>query len=149
VPPNAQVDLESADPATLASAVLRGLATAFADAGERLAAIVARLNPAEAATAIGDLGAFVGLWQNCYQALPQCAALLGEDLLAWQYENKPVRARLTELIEKLTEVRTALEARDLVMLADLARYELPGLAQTWQAILNSLAEQAAPASSPT
>jgi hypothetical protein len=52
-----------------------------------------------------------------------------------------VKAGLANLVEKLSELRGALEARDIVLLADLVRYELPALAQAWSAMLSNLAEQ--------
>jgi hypothetical protein len=140
----AQVDVESSEPAALATAALRDLAAEFADAGTRLAGIAERLNSADVAAAIRDVGAFVSLWQTCYRALPQCGGLLDRDLLMMDYDGRPLKAYLTELVDKLTDVRAALEARDLVMLGDLVRYELPPLTQTWHAILNHLADQTEP-----
>ncbi len=143
-----QVDLESGEPAALAATALHGLAAEFAAAGPRLAEVAERLNSADVAPAIRDVAAFISLWQTCYRALPQCGTLLGCDLLAIEYDGRPVRACLSELIAKLTDVRAALEARDIVMLADLARYELPALAQTWHSIVNHLATQVAAVPNP-
>lgn len=140
----AQVDLESGEPATLARAALRGLAAEFAEAGTRLAEIADRLNSEDVPAAIRDVGAVISLWQTCYRALPQCGALLHCDLLNMEYEGRAVKACLRELVDKLTDVRAALEAHDVVILADLVRYELPALAQAWQAILNHLAAQTEP-----
>lgn len=148
MPDAAQVELQSSTPSELATAALRGLAAEFADADVRLADIAERLNSADVATAIRDVGVFVSLWQTCNRALSQCSALLNTDLLGAEYEGQPARARLTELVDKLTAVRNALEASDVVLLADLVRYELPPLAQTWQAILNRLADHAAVVESP-
>jgi hypothetical protein len=61
-----------------------------------------------------------------------------------EYEGRAVKACLRDLVDKLTDVRAALEAHDVVILADLVRYELPALAQTWHAILNHLAAQTEP-----
>jgi len=141
-----QVDLESSQPATVAAAVLRGLAAEFGDAGSRLSDIADRLSSADVAAAIRDVGKFVALWQACYRALPQCSALCRQELLDTDYDGRPLKDRLDELIGKLSEVRAALEARDTVLLADLVRYELAPLAQKWQDILNHLAEQIEPGS---
>ncbi len=140
----AQVDLETSPPALVAAGALRGLAAEFGDAESRLGEIADRLNTADVAAAIRDVGAFVSLWQTCYRALPQCSALCRQELLATDYEGQPLKDRLNELVEKLTDVRAALEARDTVMLADLVRYELGPLAQTWHGILDHLADQVEP-----
>jgi hypothetical protein len=144
VAPAAQVDLESSQPAAVAAATLRGLATEFGAAGPRLADIADRLNSPDIAAAIRDVGRFMSLWQTCYRALPQCGRLCGRDLLDTEYEGQPLKDRLNELVEKLTDLRAALEARDTVMLADLVRYELAPLAQTWHGILNHLADRIEP-----
>jgi hypothetical protein len=138
------VDLESGSAAAVAGGALRGLAAEFGAAGPLLADIAERLNSGDVAAAIRDVGAFVALWQACHRALPQCSALCRQNLLDTQYDGHPLEDDLNELVEKLTEVRAALEARDTVMLADLVRYELAPLAQTWQHILNQLADQVEP-----
>jgi hypothetical protein len=136
-----QVDLESGEPSVLAAAALDGLAAEFAEAGPRLAQIAERLNSADMPAAIREVGDFMALWQTCYRALPQCGTMLGCNLLEQSYDGQPVRTYLNDVVDKLTQVRAALEARDVVMLADLLRYELPALVQTWQGITAHLAEQ--------
>ena len=92
-----------------------------------------------------DVSEFVALWQTCYRALSQCSGLLNRDLTSLQHNGRNVRAYLEDLIGKLSELRSALEAHDTVMLADLVHYEFPALTETWQAVLNDLAEQVTPA----
>ena len=78
---------------------------------------------------------------SAYSALAQCSELLRRDLTDLPHDGRKARDFLTEMVGKLTEVRDALEARDLVLQADLVRYELPVLAATWQNLLTGLAEQ--------
>ena len=140
---NAQVDLESADSATLVGDVLQGLARHFEQAGAQLPGIADRLNSGDLAAAMRDVAGFITLWQTCYRGLAQCSGLLNEDLTAREHDGRTVQAHLEELIEKLTALRGALESRDVVLLADLVRYELPPLSWAWRALLINLAEQLA------
>ena len=54
-----------------------------------------------------------------------------------------MREHLHDLAAKLREVRDALEARDIVLLADMLRYEIPDTCQTWQGILKDMAANVA------
>lgn len=145
---DAQLDLETADRQELVCEALRGLAREFADAGGRLGDIAERLNSDDVAGAVRDVGRFAGLWQTCHRALAQCGELLDEDLTQRAYDGRPLLSWLQELITKLRDLREALDARDMVFLADLVRYELPSLGRTWQALLDDLAEQISPAAQP-
>jgi hypothetical protein len=140
VNPSAQVDLESADRAALVATTLHGLAQEFEHADSGLAATADRLSAGQAA-AISDVGEFVRLWHTAYRALAQCSELLRCDLTACRYNGGTVRDSLAEMVDKLTQVRDALEAGDVVLQADLVRYELPVLATTWQELLTELASQ--------
>ncbi|HQL55616.1 MAG TPA: hypothetical protein PLQ87_12980 [Phycisphaerae bacterium] len=139
----AQVDLETGCARTLVTDALRGLALEFDQAGGQLADIANRLSAGQGAAAVRDVGAFVSLWQTCYRALAQCSGLLGDDLTTYLYEGRTVKEWLADLILKLDELRGALEAHDTVLLADLLRYEMQPLTQTWQSVTASLAEQVA------
>lgn len=144
-----QLDLETADRQELVCEALRGLALEFADAGGQLGEIAERLNSDDVAGAVRDVGRFVGLWQTCHRALAQCGELLDEDLTQRTYEGRPLQSWLQELITKLRDLREALDARDMVLLADLVRDELPPLGRTWQALLDDLAEQINPVAQPS
>lgn len=140
---DAQIDLETGDRGALICAALRGLADEFAAAADRHVAIAERLSAGDAAAAVRDVGELIGLWQTCCRVLDQCSALLGKHLAERMHDNRPVYGWFEDVVGKLSEVRAALEARDTVLLADLVRYELPPFCQTWQAVLNDLADQVA------
>jgi hypothetical protein len=137
-----QIDLESGDRHQLVHDALCGLAQEFEQAAAQLPNIADRLSTPDVAVAIRDIGAFVGLWQTCHRIIAQCSGLLGEDLTTCAHEARPVRQWLDDLVDKLTELRSALESHDTVLLADLVRYEFPALGATWQNLLASLAAHA-------
>ena len=139
---NAQVDLESADSSALVNATLLELAQEFERAGAGFAETADRLSAGQAA-AISSVGDFVRLWQTAYHALSQCGELLCRDLLAVRYNGGTVRDSLAQMVDRLTDVRDALDARDVVLQADLVRHELPVLASTWRELLSELMGQLA------
>ncbi len=136
-----QCDLESGNPGELVRDALCGLAQEFQSAGERQADLPERLSSGDVSSAVRDIGQFVQLWQTCHRALGQCSGLLGVDLTEWEHNGRPVRVWLEDLVSKLTELREALEAQDVVLLSDLVRYELLPLCDTWSGVLKDLAGQ--------
>ncbi len=140
---DAQIDLESGDPVTLVTSALRALADNFAEAEQRLPEIADHLSAGDPDQAMRDVGDFVELWQITYRALAQSSGLLGRDLTASSQAGRGVQESVQELVLKLTELREALEARDMVLLADLVRHELPPMARSWSALLTELADEVA------
>lgn len=136
-----QIDLQSGDRHQIVREALRGLAQEFDQAAAQLPDLADRLSTSDVAVAIRDIGAFIGLWQTCHRIIAQCSGLIGHDLTLFEHEARPMRAWLDDLVEKFAELRSALEAHDTVLLADLVRYEFPGLAGTWQSLLTNLAAQ--------
>ncbi len=136
-----QLDLRSADRRTLVADALRGLALEFGQAAEGQGDLAEQFGTGALGPALRGIGDFIGLWQTAQRALAQCSELLGTDLTLWEHAGRPVRAWLRELIDKLNELRAALDARDLVLLADLLRYELLPLCGTWQVLFDDLAAQ--------
>ncbi|MEW6198804.1 MAG: hypothetical protein AB1601_09095 [Planctomycetota bacterium] len=147
---DAQVDLESSEPAELVERAFRGLAESFSQAADGIDPMADGLKSSDPTRAMHDVGDFVTLWQTAYRAIAQCSGLLNRDLTACEFEGQPVIQCIATLVDRLSELRGALEARDMVLLADLVRYELQPLARSWQALLISLAEQVqAPAAQPS
>lgn len=143
VPAATQIDLESAQATEIVGDALRGLAAEFAAARDRLGDIAERLSAGSAAAAVSDIGRYIGLWQTCQRVLSQCSGLLAVDLTRCTLQDRTVQDWFEELIPKLVEIRGSLEAHDMVLLADLVRYELPALCDTWQALLEDLSAQVA------
>lgn len=138
---DAQVDLETGDAVELVCNALRGMALEFEQARGHLEAIAGKLDAGETAAGVQDVGGYIRLWQTCHQIVVQCSGLLGADLTQCVHLGRPVTSWFQDAIAKLMEVRQALEARDIVLLADLLRYELPALCDAWQALFSDLAGQ--------
>jgi hypothetical protein len=136
-----QVDLQTGDARALVGDALRALARQFEEASRQHAGLAERLTTGDSGEALREIGAHMTLWQTCHQALIQCSGLLHDSLAGYRHEGRSVQEWSEDVIGKLVEIRGALEARDLVLLSDLIRYELPPLCETWHGLLDGLAEQ--------
>lgn len=141
---DAQVDLESGDPRRLVADALRGLCMEFEQVAPLHEQIAEQMAGNDASAAVRDLGSYIGLWNTTQRVLVQCGDILGEDLAAREYDGRTVKEWFEDVVGRLTEIRDALEARDMVLLADLVRYELPTLRETWQNMLSQLANEIGP-----
>ncbi|HRT42036.1 MAG TPA: hypothetical protein P5223_08255 [Phycisphaerae bacterium] len=141
--PDVQVDLESADRSTVAVAALRAMAEEMERAADTLAEIARQLNAGQSAEGVRRMGDFLKTWQTCRNVVLQSGALVGRNLLQVSIESGTVADCLADLVERLRDLRDALEARDLVLLADLMQYEIPELCKKWKGLLLSLAESVA------
>lgn len=141
VPPEAQVDLETGGRAEIAAAALRSVAEELDGLALRQPEIAEQLSAGQTADAIRQVGEVVQVWVACQTAIVQGSGLLGRNLTALEVNGQVVEARLTDLVERLRELRDVLEAQDLVLLADLLHYELPALCHEWRDTLLDLAAQ--------
>ena len=135
-----QVDLESGDRLALSADALCGVAEQLTETGRLQPEIADQLNAGQVAQAVGRISEFVQTWQACQNAVVQCSGLVGRDLTQEQFAGRSIENYLGELVERLRDIRDALDARDMVLLADLIHYEVPDLCQTWHDLLLSLAE---------
>jgi hypothetical protein len=136
-----QVDLETGNPKELGAQALRAIAEQVRKVGGQQEAIADKLNEGETSEAIGEIAEFVKAWQFVHQGIVQICQLTETDLTAMDFEGQPVSAYVDELLDRLVEIKGSLEAQDTVLLADLVRYETPGLCATWNDLLENLAQQ--------
>lgn len=137
---NAEVELETGDRTTLAADALRAIGEQIAAMGPRHGQIAEQLNAGQLVEAIQEVSDYVTLWRTCSEAVVQCSGLLGQDLTAIEFSGKPIRAYSDELADRLREIRDALEARDMVLLADLLQYEMPTMCDTWSSMMRTIAQ---------
>ncbi len=91
------------------------------------------------ARAMERLTACFNIWDAAESALTRIAQLTGLDL------DQPTPARHIEALRThLSALRSALEARDFVAVADLVEAEMPALTDAWQDLLTALADQTGP-----
>jgi len=91
-------------------------------------------------TALSRFAELISAWQHIQFAYSQLAKLLNITM-----NELPVRDLgpsggeivLNEFCDQLTEMQSALQNKDLVLLADILQYEMDGAVANWMALLES------------
>jgi hypothetical protein len=140
VPPETRVDLATGDKFGLTAAALREVGEKLLTAGDALPGIASQMRAGRVASAMNELGDCLHVWNQCQTAISQSGRLLGVSLMDRDVGGSPVRTHVDELVGKLREIRGAFDAGDMVLLADIFEYEMPGLCAGWQRMLCELAD---------
>jgi hypothetical protein len=135
-----QVDLVTSDRYRVVAEALRDIGAHLEKVGGAQPELAGRLSTGDTVEAINQFSEFVRTWQACQQALIEGSALVGADLTQLTFDGRAVGQFVDELRDKLRELRDALEARDLVLLADMMHFELGPLCQTWRGLLEHIAD---------
>ncbi len=136
------VEFETANAATVAADALQAAAQQLAQLGTELPELGQALAAGQAEHAVKGVAAFVSSWQRVHQVIVAASQLLGEDLTEAPLGEQRVGVQLQDLLGQLAAVRDALAAEDMVTLADLTQYELPGVCETWCNVLSDLERHA-------
>ena len=134
-----QINLESYDRTELVADALREMADKTGAAIATQTTLAELLNKGDSASAMEGIGEFILLWQTCQKTIVQSCDILRTNLTINEYAGKTLADHLSDLADKLREIRDAMEASDYVLLADLLHYETPVLCETWQNVLNEMA----------
>lgn len=135
-----QIDLQSGDPAALGADALHTVADQLKLVAEQQQAIADQLARGEVAEGVTRVGEFVQVWQRVQQVLMQICQLTGRNLLEEQVAGATVNSHLSDVLDRLRELRDALECQDMVLLGDLIQYETPSICNTWHDLLHALAD---------
>lgn len=136
-----QLDLETGDPKTIAADAFRMVAKDMADVGRDQVNIADEINAGNIAKAVTRIGEFVKAWHAVRQVIVQTSTLLQRDLTEFEYEGQPLKEHLAGLVGQLNEIKAALDAKDMVLLADLLHFEVPPLCELWTNMLNAIADE--------
>lgn len=106
--------------------------------------IVELLNQGQSAQAMQKLGNYTQMWNSAQQTIANVSKLLEKNLLTMsacknQASQPSVQDRVTELTSQLQELKNALQAGDMVLVADILNYEYQGLTKNWTDMLEYLA----------
>lgn len=134
-----QVDFQTAEPPVLAAQALCDVADQLVKSGEDSGRIADLLHAGSTSEAVLAFGKALRVWATAQHTIAQCGMLLGTKLTEHQVDGRPLDAHLSELADKLRELRDALEAQDLVLLADMIQFELPDMSTQWASNLRALA----------
>lgn len=141
VPAGTRIDLTTGDRFEVTAAALREMGDQLNCASESLPAIADQLAAGQVAAAMQRLRECLQVWNQCQFAIGQSHRLVGLDVSTIAVDGRPVTTFVDELVAKLREIRDAFTAGDMVLLADLLRYEMPQVCSDWQVVLGVMAER--------
>ena len=129
----------------------RTLAEGLGDSHREREAIVDSLCKGRSDQALKDLPDYLQIWQALQQSISSLARLLKIDLDSLEVysggdPDDPGKSLLfadhiKTLSDKLIEMKQALESEDFVFLSDIINYEFDSLTETWQGLLEELADR--------
>jgi len=142
----AETRIEAPPRNTLASKGLRMISQGLAKSESQREQIVEDVCQGRLGQAMEKLTSYLEIWKALEQTVGSVCRLLDVDLeqdaADQQSESiQMVQKRLDELTKQLAELKSALEASDLVLVGDILDYEFGDISKQWCEVLESLADE--------
>lgn len=137
---NHNVFIETADPAIMALDALDEVEDQLQEADRLRTDAVEMLQRGQSNRAMEKLSGCFGIWQTAQESVLKVAQLLRIDLETVRVSDQPLSALLSGFGEQLRQIRTSLENRDFVTLADILTYEANETSAQWRSAFDSLRE---------
>lgn len=136
--------VETADPREMAVEVLDEVAAHLGEADASRADVVDALAAGQQGRALQKLNACFGIWLHAQESVVKTAQLLKLDLDAVPCgdDGRPLAAMLADFAEQLRQIKSSLENRDYVALADVLGYEMTDTGARWAAAIDALRDAA-------
>ena len=87
--------------------------------------------------ALDRLAELLAAWQQIQSAYGNLARLLNVSLADLRVHELNGESILDEFVRQLSEIQTALQNHDFVLLSDILQYEMDGAVANWMALLES------------
>jgi len=95
-----------------------------------------KLSGGDCGEAMTVLIACIRSWGQVHEAIVKGGQLMGIDFETLQIRDRSVQAWLASLVDRLRDIKSAVECNDLVLLADMLKYELDESLQEWEAFVD-------------
>ena len=133
-----ELELTSADPRQLARETLEQVGELFEQSRNSASQAAEHLQQGQISRAMEQLAGLVGLWSSAQQAVVQTSRLLSMDLEKMQVAGESFAEHIGRFQQQLQQIKSALQNRDYVSLADILNYELPDLTDRWQSLIKAV-----------
>lgn len=130
--------IETVEPRQIASDVFEQVQSLLADAESLRAQAVTHLQSGEHTDALKKLGTCFTTWNHTQESVEKIARLLSVDLAKIQIDQESLQGWLRSFAQQLTDIRSALEARDYVTLSDILAYEAHDTCGRWQQAIEAI-----------
>ncbi|MEM6552872.1 MAG: hypothetical protein AAF750_12200 [Planctomycetota bacterium] len=136
-----QVELFSANPATLTTSVLEQCRGRLIDARTLQEDAAELLQRDQVGDGLHKLGDSIEPWLQTQQAVAQSAVIAGIDLNAFDLDGQPLTASIEALLAQLQDLKQLIEAQDTIALADALAYEWPDTTDRWDKLLAAMIDR--------
>jgi len=148
-----QVRVETKSRSSFAAEGLRLISQVLSESATQRDEIVEHLGQGRSERALKMLPEYLQVWNAVQQNLGSAVRLMDLEIESLEVFDRqgsgtpgtwPVSEAVDKLSEHLGQVKSALEAGDLVLLGDILDYEFSDLSEEWQDMLRQLADQFEP-----
>jgi len=136
-----RIDLLTGRPKELVLEALEQTRSAFAQTFASLKRASDDISAGRIGEAMRSLSDCISTWVSAHQAVVQSANLMQMSFDQLQFNGQPASVWLERLASRLSDLRTAIEARDHVQLGDILRYELDETLREWEQMLDAFIQQ--------
>lgn len=130
--------IETADPAIMALDALNEVEDQLQETERLRSDAVEMLQRGQSNRALEKLSGCFSIWQTAQESVLKVAQLLRIDLEGVRIEGQRLMNLLTGFGEQLRNIKTTLENRDFVTLADILTYEANETSARWRSVFDSL-----------
>lgn len=135
--------IETAQPQEMALEVLDEVDAQLREADRLKSEAVDFLQRNHAAPAMERLSGCFSTWQNAQESVLKTAQLLRIDLNSIEVGDRSFAELMTDFSDQLRQIRSALEDRDFVALADILAYETTQTSTQWLQALDAVRQTVA------
>lgn len=133
-----RLDFVSAEPRALAIDILNQAREAFSITRRVRESIADRITAGQTADAMADLAQCFSIWSQTNDAVAKTATLLGIELESIEASGRAAGEWISEITTRLRDLKKTLESGDLVLLADILRFELTETLEAWDDVMAAL-----------
>lgn len=134
----AEVRLYSADPRVLGGETLDQVRRLLGEARQAQQEAAELIMQDRQADAMQRVVAAVDGWRQAQDAILNTTRLVGINLDEQQFSGEPLSQKIKSLLDQIKELKSLIEGRDFVALADSLQYEWPETVKVWENMVDQL-----------
>ena len=133
-----RLDLTSDHPGRVVEDILLHARSCLSQSFELVQDASTKFCSGECVDAMTALIACIQSWGQVHEAIVKGGQLMRIDFETLLIRGRSVQAWLSGLVDRLREIKGAVESNDLVLLADMLKYELDESLQEWEGFVDGL-----------
>ncbi len=142
VPSVARLDVFTSTKERLVTDAMAQASTSLTETEASAQRVADMLVEGKTTEATKELGQCLHIWQQIHEAVGKSILMLELDPERTTISDEPLSAMISKPKDVLLQVRDALRVSDLVLLADILKYEFAEVTDTWHAIISRIRQAA-------